>query len=292
MLLKQQKNYQLFVNMTLIRDLLCDITKKLKKRDHDNAERDAVLILSHGLNLSMLDFYMQQQRSVDAKDILRVYELLSRRLVCEPISKIINKKFFYNSSFYVDESVLDPRPETELIVESVLENKENVKTILDLGTGSGCIAISLALELSEVIVVGSDISDKAIDVASFNSKKNNANVTFVQSDWFKNITTRFDIIVSNPPYVSEGELACLPDEVKNYDPKVALNGGKDGLNGYRKIAESLNLHLNIGGLGIFEIGFGQVTDVRNIFSKFGFSVYRIKCDLNGIERVICVKKDA
>ena len=177
-------------------------------------------------------------------------------------------------------------------MEDVLENTENVKTILDLGTGSGCIAISLALELSEVVVVGSDISDKAIDVARFNSKKNNAKVTFVKSDWFKNITTRYDIIVSNPPYVSEGELASLPDEVKNYDPKVALNGGKDGLNGYRKIAESLNSHLNIGGLGIFEIGFGQVTDVRNIFSKFGFSVHRIKCDLNGIERVICVKKDA
>ena len=149
-----------------------------------------------------------------------------------------------------------------------------------------------SLDAKQVSVSASDISEKALLVARRNAEENGAMVSFVISDWFSSISKRFDIIVSNPPYISSSDFTRLPNNVRSYDPKLALVGGRDGLDCYRKIAQSLSLYLSDDGLAFFEIGFGQKQGVTNIFSQEGFSVANVWNDINNLERVICVKKDA
>ena len=278
--------------MPLLRSTLKNYIQKLKATSIRTAERDALTLLAFGLDLSTTDVLLNQDKFISDKDLLKLNELINRRAMHEPVSKILKKRLFWDSIFYIDKTVLDPRPETELLVQSVIENLGQSNHILDLGTGSGCIAISLASTFNQVRVIGSDISNSALKIAKKNAKLNNAKVTFIQSDWFKNIDIKFDIIVSNPPYISQDDFLNLPDDVRNFDPKVALFGGADGLDCYRKIAFSISPYLNTGGRGFFEIGLGQKTDVVSLFQACGLSIFDIKYDLNGVERVVCVKKDA
>ena len=263
-------------------------------RDHgvETAERDAMLLFSFALNFTDNDFIMNQDRLISDLELIKINSLIHRRAKHEPVAKIIGKKLFWNSSFFVDINVLDPRPETEILIESVLSNIGQAKSILDLGTGSGCVAITLDLLLPEVTVAASDVCTKALDVARKNAKENGAAVEFICSNWFKSITKKFDIIVSNPPYISNSDFNKLPVDVKAYDPRLSLVGGKDGLDCYRIIAKSLPSLLAIGGSAFFEIGLGQKNDIAQIFSDSGLLVSNVWKDLNGLERTICVKKDA
>ena len=266
--------------------------QRLKDKSIDSAERDVVSLMAFGLGLSLADILLHQDKLISDTELSKLDDLINRRAAFEPVSKIIQKRFFWESTFYVDRQVLDPRPETELLIETVLENFDKSKNILDLGTGSGCIAISLALALSQVRIVGSDVSISALRIARQNAKLNNAQVNFICSDWFEDIVEKFVIIVSNPPYIKQDEFFNLPNDVKHFDPTIALVGGADGLDCYRKIAFSISLFLNDGGKGFFEIGLGQRNQVSSLFEAHGLSVFDVKNDLNGVERVVCVKKDA
>lgn len=264
----------------------------LKDNGVESSEMDVLLLFNFALDTTSDQYIFAEDRYISKFELKRIKTLIDRRARHEPVAKIIGKKLFWDYSFYVDVNVLDPRPETEVLVQAVLNNAGAARTILDLGTGSGCVAISLALMLKQVSVSASDISEKALLVARRNAEENGAMVSFVISDWFSSFSKRFDIIVSNPPYISSSDFTKLPNDVRSYDPKLALVGGRDGLDCYRKIAQSLSLHLNNDGLAFFEIGFGQKQCVTNIFSQEGLSVVNVWNDINSLERVICVKKDA
>ena len=278
--------------MVTLKEVFKNYVKQLQNNLIENPEREVTLLLSFGLNIAAHNLHFQSNRAISNSDLVRINQLIGRREKKEPIAKIIGKKNFWNSSFLVSKAVLDPRPETELLVETVLNYSGIKRKILDLGTGSGCIAISLALEINDAKVVGVDISEVALRMARKNSQLTGANVCFLLSNWFQNVSETFDIIVSNPPYVSEKAFKELPEDVKNYDPRIALIGGVDGLENYRRIACSFSSYLNKGGVGFFEIGCGQKKGVIDIFKLAGLSVFDIKQDLNGLDRVICVKKDA
>ena len=256
------------------------------------AEMDVVLLLNFVLGASRNQYIFAEDRQLSKFELKKIKTLIDRRARHEPVAKIIGKKLFWNYSFYVDENVLDPRPETEVLVQAVLNNAGGARTILDLGTGTGCVAISLALMLKQVNISASDVSEKALLIARRNAEENGAKVNFFISDWFSSFSKTFDIIVSNPPYISSDDFTRLPIDVKSYEPKLALVGGTDGLECYRKIAQSLLLYLSDGGLAFFEIGIGQKQSVTDIFFQEGFSIVNVWSDLNGLERVICVKKDA
>ena len=264
----------------------------LKDYGVENAEMDVMLLLNFALGTTTDNYILNEDRQICKFELKKIKNLIDRRARHEPVAKIIGKKLFWDYSFYVDENVLDPRPETEVLVQAVLNNAGTARTILDLGTGTGCVAISLALMLKQAHISASDISEKALLIARQNAEKNGAKVNFVLSDWFSSFSKTFDIIVSNPPYISSNDFTKLPIDVKSYDPKLALVGGIDGLDCYRKIAQSLLLYLSDGGLAFFEIGFGQKQDVMSIFFQEGLSVVNVWSDINGLERVICVKKDA
>ncbi len=217
---------------------------------------------------------------------------LRRRLLQEPISHIVGYREFWKSKFFVNQTVLDPRPETEQIVERVLKDPSPKLSILDLGTGTGCLAISIALEKPSHRVFASDISLDAIKVAKFNAKRLGAGVNFIHSDWFANINRTFDMIISNPPYVRTRDFFRLPLNIQRFEPRLALDGGKFGVDCINQIARKLNQYLNPAGTAILEIGIGQKEMVRKLFNSHGYKQVDIFMDLERKERFVCVKKDA
>ena len=226
----------------------------------------------------------------------KAIEFLNRRINHEPLDKIIGKRDFYKYCFAVNSDVLSPRPDTEVLVEKAINLvKENeLKKIIDLGTGSGCIILSILKDVDNLLGVGVDISDKAIEVAKHNANELDLldRVSFVNCD-FDNIDTslgEFDIIVSNPPYIPLEEFETLDIEVKKYDPKIALVGGSDGLVFYKQIAQRSPLILKKNGYILLEVGYNQAQDVANIFIDNGFTFVEFLKDLAGINRCVILKK--
>lgn len=211
-----------------------------------------------------------------------------------PIQHITNRQEFMKMTFFVDENVLIPRPDTEILVEEVIKiaKKINAKKILDLCTGSGAIAISLAKYIDKSNITAVDISDKALNVAKLNAKNNEVEdrITFVESDLFKNLKKeKYDIIVSNPPYIKKEVLKKLDKEVQK-EPKLALDGGYDGLDFYRKIINKAEEYLKFNGYLCFEIGYDQKEDVENLLKEQGKYI-NITCkkDLCDNDRVVIAK---
>ena len=203
---------------------------------------------------------------------------------------------FYSREFFVNSFTLDPRPESELIIDCIkrlkIEKRNNVR-ILDLGTGSGCLIITLVLELSKkkIYAVAVDRCQSALDLATKNAIKFNIgnNITFIKSNWFSNVEGKFDIIVSNPPYIRSKEIESLDNTVKNFDPFIALNGGEDGLDAYKQIAKNSKKFLNNDGYVCLEIGFNQKNDVSRIFALNKFKkIYELK-DLSNRDRLLVLK---
>ena len=244
--------------MKTLDEVLRNHIKNLRRKFILSAERDAIILCSHGLGISTHDVLSDKNRLLSESELTTLSKLFRRRASNEPVAKIIERKWFWKSHFYVNNDVLDPRPETELLVETVLARKNFKKNILDLGTGSGCIAISLAQELTDVKIVGCDLSQEALNVAIRNAFEQNVQVVFQKSNWFQTINEKFDIIVCNPPYISV----------------------------------SIHSYLNEGGLAFFELGFDQTKCVTEILSRHQLSLIEIIRDINNIERVVCVKKDA
>ncbi|MDR2068189.1 MAG: peptide chain release factor N(5)-glutamine methyltransferase [Holosporaceae bacterium] len=217
--------------------------------------------------------------------------MLLRYLKKEPLSKIINRKAFWNHDFFVNEHVLDPRSETEIIVQMVLERFSVTSPLrfLDLGTGSGCILLSLMSEFPHAIGLGLDLSQEAIRVAIHNREKLKLkNVDFLKIDWNSFLCNqKFDVIVSNPPYVKTSHIPKLGKSVRDYDPVLALDGGKSGLRAHEEISGLARKWLSPHGKIFLEIGRGQASKVQKILRKNRFKIEKIETDMNGLERAIC-----
>lgn len=259
----------------------------------DEASLKVRILLSHilGQNKEYLIIHSEDEiNTINTKKYLIGIDCLKKSM---PIQYITNTQEFMGFKFYVDENVLIPQPDTEILVEEVLDiikiikdkKKEKIQ-ILDLCTGSGAIGISLSKNFAnDVIVTCSDISKEALKIVELNSTKNSVNIKIVQSDIFKNIQNKFDIIVCNPPYIESDIIKTLPKEVQN-EPVLALNGGKDGLDFYRIIIKEAKNHLNKDGYLALEIGFNQKEKVKKLLKDNNYQNIYSKKDLGGNDRII------
>ena len=246
-------------------------------------------ILARSLGTDPLEFYAHPERRVDPERAEVFEELLHRRLGGEPLAYVTGEREFCSRPFVVTRDVLIPRPETETLAELAMETAGRMKNprILDLGTGSGCLAVTLSLETRGCEVFASDVSAAALGVARRNARTHGARVRFVRSDLLGCFAkSSFDMIISNPPYVSEAEYAELSPQIRHYEPRAALLGGGDGLACIRKIAAAAGTALREGGFLLLEIGAGQAQSAESIVSENGFSDIRIETDIGGVERVV------
>lgn len=221
----------------------------------------------------------------------QITDFIKRRKCGEPVSKIIGEKGFYKSVFKTSVDVLDPRPDSETIIEAVLQffpNHTQSLKILDVGTGSGCLLATLLQEYPHAEGIGIDLSEKALQIARKNLNGLPAKLVqkdFMKNDWNKDLGV-FDVIISNPPYIPSNEIENLDLAVKKYDPLIALDGGSDGLNAYRQLSKTLPLSLTNGGKVVYEIGQGQENDVVEIMHESSWKFVSSLADLAGITRVL------
>ena len=223
------------------------------------------------------------------KIISKLEKLILRRVNREPISKILGRREFWGRSFFINENVLDPRGDTETLIDFVIEKP--VKSVLDLGTGSGAIAVTLACEWKEVHVTAVDISEEALSLAKINAEKFNVQnkIDFLKSNWFEAVKGSFDLIISNPPYIGLIEKDEISTEVIKYDPEIALFSGRDGLDAYKKIIPNLAKFLNPDGFVVLEIGASQSNQVKNMMNVVGFIETQVVKDLSGRDRLVASK---
>jgi release factor glutamine methyltransferase len=277
-----------------VENLLMEATKFLKKNNIPNPRLDAEVLLANRLNLERAYLIMHWQEEVRddvEKDFLKDIE---RRFSGEPVAYIINKKEFMGLDFVLNSKVLIPRPDTEILVEVVIEYLKKIprnKQVLDIGTGSGAIAVSIANYVEDVKVLAVDIDKDALETAAENAGNildDPEKVELILSDCFDRVPSdiKFDAIVSNPPYIDEREMKLLGENVIGYEPKTALYGGVDGLDFYRKISQQAPDKLVIGGLLAFEIGYDQGDAVEKIIRENGFSEVKTTKDLAGMDRVV------
>ncbi len=273
----------------VIKDLLYDIIDTLKKSGNDNPVFEAHLILRTILNLTPMDMVLNSNDEVSPEDIKKIYDIVKRRTDLEPLQYILGTQEFMGLEFLVNPSVLIPRPETEILVEHVLEHfKGKPFTALDLCTGSGCIAISLATFNKNALVKGIDISKSAISTAEKNAEKldTKTRVSFEVCDVFSlKGFGKYDLIVSNPPYIESAVIPTLSETVKNHEPYSALDGGTDGLDFYRHIIDIAPKFLNRGGMLAFEIGYNQKDAVISLMEKNFYDIKLIK-DYSDLDRVV------
>jgi release factor glutamine methyltransferase len=277
-------------------EILNQAAEKLRLAGIDRPRTNAELLLGAVLNKNKVDLYLDKDRVLTSDEIEKFNHYIKERISHRPVQYIIGTVEFFGLEFKVDERVLIPRPETETLVEVVIEqlaNKENPK-IIDLGTGSGAIAISLATNLKSPFIYATDVSRDALEVAKENALRNKveSQIEFLCGDLFeplknKNLKGQIDCVVSNPPYVSKNELEALPKEIKDYEPVVALESERDGLFFHKKIIESSFDFLKKGGLLALETAFGQAGKVADLIRQSGnFSNIKIIKDLGGIDRVV------
>ncbi len=274
-------------------DLIQWTTEYFERHNIPNPRLDVELLLGHVLQKSRLQIYLSFDMPVFQEHLLVFRNLIKKRSAHTPVSYLTNHREFMSLDFYVDSRVLIPRPDTEILIEMVLEQQERPCRLLDIGTGCGAIAISLAVNLLDWEIVATDISAEALDVARQNADKHNCadRITFLQGDLFEAVkeleNTRFDWIVSNPPYVSIKDRSVLAPDVHNYEPEVALFAGVDGLNIIRRIIAEAPEFLNPKGKLVLEIGYNQSRDVQELIeSSAMYSDCQFIQDYSGIERVV------
>lgn len=276
-----------------IKDLLKDSIPKLNQAQILTASLDARLLLQHAANIPCETIYLYPEQLVSDNDVIKYKNFLDRRVNNEPVAKIIGKKSFWKDDFIVNQHTLDPRPDSEVIIQAALDflpNKENTLKFLDIGSGSGCLLLSLLRECPNAIGVASDISLDALKIASLNAKALNLKerIVLINHNWTDAVDHKFDLIVSNPPYIPTNDINNLAKEVKNYDPILALDGGEDGLNPYRHLAQKISYLLKPGACAILEFGYDQGKAVKEIFIQNNYIVKKMLFDLNNIERAIIV----
>ena len=280
--------------MLTIQDAFLMGIKTLKILDIQNHQLDAKILLKYLLNLDNETFELKKNDEISKINLDAYLVLINRRSKDEPIAHIVKKKSFWNDDFKVSKDTLIPRPETELIIESVIKyfpNKDSNLKIADLGTGSGCIIISLLQEYINAYGVGIDISKPAIDVANINKRllKNPVRLDLVKGDFDSFNLNGFDIIVSNPPYISKTD-QNLQKNVHDYEPHLALFSENNGMIFYEKILKNISSTIKNKFYLFLEIGKGQEKDVLNLLKKNNFTLISIENDLAEIPRCIVAKK--
>ena len=276
----------------LVRDIIKKAQNTLEAAGIVDSQVDSWLLAEFVFGITRAKYYANMQMTVDGKSTEKYNELVNQRAGHIPLQHIIGTQEFMGLTFKVNENVLIPRQDTELLVENVVDYLGNdERTVLDMCTGSGCIAISVDRLSKNSKVTAVDISEKALEVAQENNRLNNANVTFIQSDLFTNVTGKYDIIVSNPPYIRTDEIPKLMEEVKSHEPVMALDGMEDGLYFYKKICSEASDYLNDNGKIFFEIGYDQGDDVSEILRQNRFCNIEVLKDLSGNDRVVIARKE-
>ncbi|MCY3986145.1 MAG: peptide chain release factor N(5)-glutamine methyltransferase [Candidatus Dadabacteria bacterium] len=263
--------------------------KSFEENGFECPDIEARAILAQSLGTDPLEIYAHPERSVDPGRAQVFERLIQRRLSGEPLAYVTGRREFYLRNFSVTPDVLIPRPETETLAELAIETarRMNSPRVLDLGTGSGCLAITLYTETQNCEIFASDVSAATLSVAARNAGAHCARVRFVNSDLLGCFAkSSFDMIISNLPYVSGAEYAKLPREIKHYEPLSALLGGEDGLSCIKKAVDSAREVLREGGFLLLEIGSGQAKDVERLIGKNGFSDISFRNDTSGIKRVV------
>ncbi len=267
---------------------------ELDSKGVSNSKLDSLILLSHALLVSKEQVIFNPDREITEAQQKVFFDLILRRALREPVSHLINKREFFGENFFVNKDVLDPRPDSESLIELVFKNfpdKNQKLKILEIGVGSGCLVTTLLKAFQMADATGVDISEEALKICQKNAEthqvKNRLNLK--KSDLFSalNSDEKFDLIISNPPYIPSQEIENLEPEVKNYEPRTALDGGIDGLDLYKKIAALAKNFLKKDGKIILEIGFGQEKDVTQIFELEGFSLTDSGLDLSGVVRDLC-----
>ena len=274
-----------------IHELLELGSKNLREARQEEPKALAKRILAFLLKKDVSYLSIHPEEIVETKIETDFNEAIQKKQEGIPLQYITNMQEFMGINFYVDENVLIPRPDTEVLVEEVIKlakEKENI-AILDMCTGSGAIAIALAEYLTNAKITASDKSKKALVVAQKNAKNTKASIQFIESDLFGNIKDKFDIIVSNPPYIESDVIKCLDKEVQK-EPMMALDGGKDGLDFYRKIAKQARAYLNEDGYLALEIGYNQKEKVKELLKKEGYREIYSKKDFGDNDRIVIGKK--
>lgn len=276
--------------MTQLVSLWTEVRKRLEDAGVDQPVFDARLLLEAGAGVSRLDIVTDPRRELTAEQVANVQALADRRVAREPVAHITGTRHFWKQELRVSPDVLIPRPETEHVVEAALERlpfAEPVR-VLDLGTGSGAILFAILSDRPLATGVGVDLSVDAIQVAMANAAQLGLGerVSFVQSDWDARIQGAFDMVVSNPPYIATADIEDLAPEVARFEPRLALDGGADGLDAYRAIIPSLANLLRPGGAFALEIGKGQEREVAELAAQSGLGDIAHRNDLAGIARVV------
>jgi len=282
---------------TQLNVILEDAAKRLFAAGVDSARLDAELLLAHAAKVTREQIFSESIRVNEALRA-RFEELVGLRVSRMPLAYIVGHREFYSLEFNLSLEVLIPRPETETVVEAALDrlSLRSVAKVLDLGTGSGAIGLAIAANSLNIELTATDVSIKALEVARRNSIRLSldARVEFRLADCWEVLDRgealgRYELIVANPPYISDAEIASLAPEIRDYEPLLALAGGPDGLNFYRRIAAGARDHLLHGGTIIVEVGKGQATDVAAIFRASALGSVAILNDLAGIQRVVVAK---
>ena len=275
-----------FVTETKLSKLLETMKSRFEKRGIDAS--DAAWIVSLTLNIPRSA--LSQERIVSRKECREIVNIFDERMTGRPLWYIFGDTDFCGCKIKVDERVLIPRPETELLVRQALAALKDGDSMLDLCTGSGAIAVAVAVEAAKkknVTIVGADISEDALEVARENARINQASVTFVKADLFDGIRGKFDLITANPPYIKSSEIASLDQEVRDFEPRIALDGGEDGLDFYRRIAERIRRYIVRGGMCIMECGEGQAQEIIRIFRETARCDFAMVVrDDAGVERIV------
>ena len=272
-----------------VQELLIASQVKLRECGMSDPLREARLLLSGCLGVRTQNLNLLDDSYISEIKISKFWSMIHERCKRKPVSKILGYRSFWGRDFKINENVLDPRGDTETLIELILDYK--FENMLELGTGSGAIAITLLAERPELTCVATDISKFALDTALINSKRHGveSRLKLLHSDWFNKISGRFDIIVSNPPYISSEEYEQLGIEVLKYDPKISLTLGGDGLKAYREISSQALEKLSKNGHIFLEIGYRQANAVRQLLGKAGFQQIRVHKDLGSRDRVISAR---
>ena len=275
-------------------DAVLAVNHHLTKVGVDNPRLDARLLVAHVLEITPTRLFSYPETQLNAGQVEQLCSLVERRAQREPMARILGSREFWSLNFKVNESTLVPRPDSETIIEAVLariEDRNAPLSILDLGTGSGCLLLALLSELKAATGLGVDISEHALKTASRNAQTLGFGdrARFQRSNWFENIDKKempFDLIICNPPYIPDYDITRLEPDVSKYDPYVALSGGSDGLDAYRKLIPKMADSLTLDGMIAIEVGMNQALDVAGFGEAGALELEEICKDIAGLDRVL------
>ena len=274
-----------------LRSLVQEASDILRQAGVADAIRDASLLMAHVLKVDVGFLYREPDHSLTEREQQKFWELVNRRAAREPLSHLTGHREFWSLDFRVSGDVLDPRPDSETLIEAVIASTKEgdaPQSVLDLGTGSGCLLLAILTELPAATGVGVDVSKAALRMAADNANRLGMEnrTEFHQGSWDIDLDRKFDLVISNPPYIPTADIDELQTEVREYEPHLALDGGQDGLDCYRAILANIRNLLRLGGQLVFEVGIGQALDVGQLMEEAGFHSPAFHKDIAGVERCV------